>query len=370
METSAQNSLIEGLNQIQDFRVNRTKLYPLNEILFLCINAALSGCKNWMQVEDFGRYKLDELRKYLPYENKTPSHDTIRRVMNGISPEAFEGVFLRWAGGFMPPSDQIGIDGKTVRGSAQKSAGLKALHLVNAFATDTGICLAQVKTEDKSNEITAIPLLLDALEIEGRVITLDAMGTQTRIADLIMQKGGDYILALKGNHQNLFEEAQYLPGKSKPIARFAEPWQKDHGRIERRICSVFDAGLLTHAKVFSGVQRLVRIEAEREIIKGDKVVDIQCSTRWYISSAAFSAEEFCRRIRAHWSIENGLHWILDVAFREDDSQVKNKVAAQNFAVINKFALNLLKKDNRKKSVEGKMKIAAMSAEYRHKLLQN
>lgn len=370
METSAQNRLIEGLNQIQDFRVNRTKLYPLNEILFLCVNAALSGCRNWVQVADFGNYKVGALRKYLPYENGTPSHDTIRRVMNGISPEAFEVVFLRWAGDFMPPSDQIGIDGKTICGSAQKSAGIKALHLVNAFATDTGICLGQIKTEDKSNEITAIPLLLDALEIEGRVVTLDAMGTQTRIAELILQKGGDYILALKGNHENLFDEANELPYKSRPIARFEEPWQKDHGRIERRICSVFDAGLLTHAEVFAGVQSLVRVEAERRILAKDEVVDIQRSTRWYISSAAFPAEEFCRRIRAHWLIENGLHWMLDVAFREDDSQVKSKVAAQNFALVNKFALNLLKKDDRKKSVEAKIKIAAISDEYRDQLLQN
>jgi predicted transposase YbfD/YdcC len=370
METSAQISLVIALSQVEDFRVNRTKFYPLNEILFLSVCAALCGHRNWMQVEDFGKNKIDFLQKYLPYENGTPSHDTIRRVMDGICPEAFECVFLQWANDFMPPSDQIGIDGKTIRGSAQKSTGKTALHLVNAFATDTGICVAQVKTEDKSNEITAIPPLLDALEIEGRVVTLDAMGTQTRIAEKILSKGGEYILALKGNHENLFKEAAKLPERARPIECFEEPLQKDHGRIERRTCSVFDANLLTHAEVFSGVRRLVRIEAERTPIVNSKVLENQTSTRWYISSAAFSAEEFCRRIRAHWGIENRLHWILDVAFREDHSQVKSKTAAQNFALINKFSLNLLKKDDLKKSVERKMKIAAISRQYMNKLLQN
>lgn len=370
MELDNKIELLEVLSQVEDFRVERTKLYPLNEILYLCLNAALAGCNKWTHIANFGEHKLEELREDLPFVHGIPSHDTLRYVMGGIKPDAFELIFLHWACKIAPQALHIAIDGKTLRGSAEKSAGNPALHLLHAYAADAGICLAQMKTEEKSNEITAIPELLDALEIEGRVVTIDAAGTQLNIANKIIEKGGTYILALKENRLNLFREAEEIFVRSKPLERFVEPWQKDHGRIERRICSVFDSGLSTEAEDFPGARRLVRVETERKIVRGGKIVEIQRNTRVYIASATFTASAFCSYIRAHWAIENGLHWLLDVAFSEDDSQIKNKIAAENFATINKIALNLLKQNDLKKSMVEKRMSAMMSHEFRKKLLMN
>lgn len=375
------NSLLEAFRSVEDPRIDRSKLYPLIEILFLTTSAVLSGFEEWDEIVDFGEEKFDWLRKYLSYENGIPSHDTVNRVISMIDYRMFEECFINWATMDieLPHGTVISIDGKKLRGSATKKeqqtphaqGGKSAVHLVHAWCHELQLCLAQYKTETKSNEITAIPIVLDFLEISGCIITLDAMGCQKTIAEKIVDKGGDYIMGLKDNQEALglaaftaFSEQEEQANSDKEL------WEvKNHGRKESRLCRVLPAEMLPawgEALNWKGLKSVVQIQSQRMVISTGV---IENEIRYYISSLTVDASAFNRLIRSHWNVENQLHWSLDVIFGEDQSRKRIRNAAQNFSTIRKMALNLLKAQPEKISVNRKRNKCALSDQYREKTLK-
>lgn len=367
LKKSAFDALNDQFAQIEDPRVDRCKKYSLSEILFICATGTLCGCQKWTELQVFASENLFWLRKYLPFPNGTPSHDTISRVMSLIAPRKMGEVFFQWSMDFFPEGTHIAFDGKTLKGTADHDT--RALHIVHAFEAGKQVLLGQVKTDEKSNEITAFPELINLLELDGCVVTIDAMGAHTEVAKALRKKNADYILGLKKNRRILYEEAELLSEKVACIDRFEEPIVKDHGRIERRICRVMDARGAVGAEAFPDARSLVRVDTEKEIIRADNVVENQHSTRYYVSSLNISAEAFCRYIRAHWAIENNLHWILDVVFNEDQSQTRNKIAAENFSTIRKIVMQKLKEEDSKLSMQLKIKKAIFSQEFRDKCVK-
>lgn len=352
---------------LKDPRLDRTKLYPLMEIVFLTVSAVISGCQAWDEIADFGEAKIAWLRQYLPFENGTPSHDTINRVISLIDYRAFEECFISWTKMLLPlaQGSLISIDGKTLRGSVDSYHNKAPIHLVNAWCNDVELVLGQYRTEAKSNEITAIPQLLDLLSIEGCIITIDAMGCQKNIAEKIIDSKGDYILALKTNQSELFEEASSL-FKFLPVTH-QEQVEKDHGRIETRDCQVIsDLSWMPETPQWKGLKSIVKIQSNREL---QATGQVSTQIRYYISSLNRTPEFFMEAIKGHWGIENRLHWSMDVVFAEDLSRKRADNAAQNFAIIRKIAQNLLKMEpSPKVSLNRKMKRAAMQDEYRQRVL--
>ncbi len=359
--------LIELLSKIEDFRIERRKCYRLEEIIFLCISGVISGCETWDELEDFGLEKLDWLREYLPYSYGTPSHDTINRVMSGLDYQAFQGCFIDWVAclSVLPVGSLVAIDGKTICGSVDRSHGKRAIHLVNAWCSEVNLCLGQFKTEEKSNEITAIPALLDLLELQGCVVSIDAMGCQSDIAEKIITKGAHYLLAVKENQPDLYQEVVFLIEKNAQADEDVS-WEKDHGRIEKREAKVVAISDFFGSEKWPEVRSIIRIRSEREILgTGKKEAD----TRYYISSIQATAHQFNQLVRRHWTVENQLHWTLDVLLGEDSSRKRQKNAATNFALIRKIALNLLKQESSTSSLNRKMKKAAISDSFRKKVLR-
>ena len=351
---------------LKDFRLDRTKYYPLQEIIFLLISAVISGSETWEEIADFGKMKLSWLRKYYPYTNGTASHDTINRVMSMINHEDFNACFVNWVNsiGKFPSGSLINLDGKTIKGS--KDSSKKTVHIVSAWCNDLTMSLGQVKTAEKSNEITAIPKLLDLLELESCVLTIDAIGCQRDIATKIQEKGADYILALKGNQKTLLEavEASFEQLEVDNEDKWID---KNHGRLELRTCKVIhNLDLIPMKEDWSGLQSLVQIKSRRELLVTNK---IEQNTRYYVASLKTDAKHFNRLVRNHWGIENKLHWSLDVIFREDLSRKRKGEAAENFALIRKIALNLLNQEKTKISKNRKRLKAAISDKYREEILQ-
>lgn len=379
---SIQSELMDRLSMISDPRIERSKQYPLNEILFLTVNAMLSGYFDWDEIVDFGREKLSWLRQYSPYTNGIPSHDTVNRVMGLINTKEFESFFGDWMGDLVPKlKDKVlNIDGKSLRGSVdnhlknmKRSAGGKhSVHLVEAWCSELSMCLGQVKTEEKSNEITAIPELLSMLELEGCMVTIDAMGCQTAIAGQIVQSEGNYLLGLKNNQESLYEAVKALFHTSGGVNTIEqhETMNEGHGRVELRQCRVIDAVLLKEdvRKHWPGLTSLVEVQAHRaEKLKQD---DLAFETRYYISSRQGDAAFFGQLVRGHWRIENELHWRLDVIFGEDASRKQKGNAPQNIGIIRRLVLNMLKNNGEpdKVSVNRRMNKCALNDEYRIKTL--
>ena len=353
-------------SKLEDFRVERTKYYSLSEIIFLVLSAVISGVESWDEIADFGKDELDWLRKYYPYKNGSPSHDTINRVMGFIKHEHFVECFMAWISsiGKLPSGSLVNLDGKTIKGS--KSEGKKTVHLVSAWCSGLSMCLGQVKTADKSNEITAIPKLLELLELEGCVVSIDAMGCQKDIAKAIKGKKADYLLAVKDNQKHL-----HIAVKSSFAAlevASEDTWiDKDHGRLETRVCKVIhNLDSIPMSKDWIDLASLVQIQSTRETLSTGK---IEHETRHYVTSLKTDAMHLNRLVRGHWAIENQLHWSLDVIFREDLSRKRQGAAAENFALIRKIALNLLNQENSKISKNRKRHKAARNDKYREKLLQ-
>lgn len=366
-----QHSIIEHFKELPDPRVERTKRYPLIEIVFLSICAIISGCEGWKQIKDFGDAKLTWLRQFLPYDSGIPVDDTIARLLRRLDTEAFQGAFIRWMQSVVNhPStkDMIAVDGKTLRRSHDKSEGKSAIHMVSAWSHANGVVLGQEKTAEKSNEITAIPELLDVLSLEGSTITIDAMGCQTGIAKKIIDKGADYMLAVKDNQQTLHEEIQscfraILANQVTPDkVTYHETVDAGHGRVETRRCWTFQPceAWLPSGKRWVGLNRIVLVTNRREI--AGKISE---ENRYYISSATDDAQQALAKVRSHWGIENRLHWVLDMNFREDESRIRKDAAPENFAVMRHIALNLLKSDTTlKASIKRKLLRAALDDEYR------
>jgi predicted transposase YbfD/YdcC len=363
---------LSHFGNLKDPRDDKNKRYPLMEVLFLTIAAVVSGAEGWEAIEEFGKAKIDWLRRFFPYTNGVPLHDRVRVVMISIAPKHLQECFASWvaaAAGALP-DEVVAIDGKTLRRSYDRGSGRGPIHMVSAWAKANGVCLGQVKTDAKSNEITAIPQLLELLELRGCIVTLDAMGCQREIAQAIQDKGADYVLAVKDNQPNLheaivdyFETADRCGFEGVPVERHHE-LDSDHGRIEqRRYELVADLRTLPNPSAWTGLKAIGR--AIRECTQNGKT---SVETRYYIVSFAQGAVRFAGAVRGHWGVENSLHWVLDVTFGEDDCRIRSGYGAENFAVIRHIALNLLKRDPSKGSVRKKLFRAALNDDFRFKLL--
>lgn len=369
------HALIHHFGVLPDPRIERTKKYPLIEIILLIICGTLSGCDGWKAIKDFGELKLEWLRKFLPYENGIPVDDTIARVMRRINNKAFQSCFLSWmqAVSELTNGDIIAIDGKTVRRSHNKQIEQSPIHMVSAWSSANGVVLGQTKTAEKSNEISAIPELLQVLELKGCIVTIDAMGCQTDIAKKIVQKKADYILALKGNQGALHAEVKHYFNVAKENDfnhieyDYHESLDKGHGRLEKRRCwsVAIDSDMMPASTRWHKIKSAIMIESTREV--GEQITS---ETRFYISSLAPKAEQALSGVRKHWGIENTLHWTLDMTFREDESRIRTDEAPENFTVIRHIALNIIRSDTSlKASVKRKRFMAALDDDFRETLIR-
>jgi predicted transposase YbfD/YdcC len=353
--------------ELKDPRVERNREHVLEEILLIAIAAVLSGAESWNDMEEYGHAKLDWLKSFLTLSSGIPSHDTFNRVFAALDTEALEKGFVSWVSSIakLTAGEVVAIDGKSLCGTRQP--GQKAIvHMVSAWANTNNLVLAQRKVDEKSNEITAIPKLLEALQLSGAVVTIDAVGCQRAIAEQIVDKKADYILAVKENQPSLLADIkdsfQMLPADA-----VDEEIDCGHGRVERRRCAVLaDLSLLDKPEEWASLQGLVRIQAERYHKATGKT---ERETRYYITSLKPDAARLNAAIRQHWGIENKLHWVLDVGFGEDASRKRAGNAAQNFSVLNRIALNLLKQEkSSSRGIKGKRLKAGWDHAYLLKLL--
>jgi predicted transposase YbfD/YdcC len=362
-------SPIDYFTELTDPRVDRTKDHLMEDIIFITIAAVICGAGTWNDIEQYGKSKQSWLGQYLRLPNGIPSHDTFNHFFSALDPDEFEGAFLSWIKevSSLTEGEIVSIDGKTICGS-RSSSGKRAVHIVSAWASANQLSLGQVKVDEKSNEITAIPKLLKVLAIKSCTVTIDAMGCRREIAAEIIEKEADYILAVKGNQGN-------LEGNARETVRFtkaAEEWVEEdfgHGRIERRTCSVYrDLSFIENASVWKGLKGVVKIASTRYIKSTGKE---ESETRLYITGSEACAEVIGKGIRSHRGIENKLHWQLDVSFSEDQSRKRDGYAAQNFSLLNRIALNLIKNEqSRKRSVKGKRLDAGWNNGYLLKILIN
>jgi len=379
-ESGAILTLGEHFASLEDPRVERTKLHPLLSIVTIALCAVISGAETWDDIAEFGMTKAEWLKTFLDLPNGIPSHDTFNRVFQAIDPKQFQACFLSWTRSVSTVlSGLVALDGKCLRGSRDKINGKSAIHMVSAWAAASHLVLAQVKVDAKSNEITAIPELLRALAIKGCIVTIDAMGTQREIAKQIIDQGANYVLALKENQETLYQDVVEMFASAKAnsieelVVEDARTIEKGHGRIEvRRYRVIPDLDVLAWLQEgpeghhWPGLQSIGMVEAERRI--GDKRTT---ETRYYLLSTPLKAEAFGEAVRSHWGIENRVHWILDVAFHEDQSRIRAGYAAENFAVLRHLALNLLQHHPIKRlSVKARRLKAAWNNDYLLQILQS
>lgn len=355
--------LLTVFSQIEDPRSDINKLHNLTDILLIGIISVICAADTWKNMHAYAKAKEDFLRGFLELPNGIPSEDTFNRVFSSIDSEQFESCFIEWVNSLakITEGEIVAIDGKTIRGA--KSGGKKSpIHMVSAWAGKNNLVLGQTKVSEKSNEITAIPKLLDALSMEGSIVTIDAMGCQQEIAKKIVEKESNYILAVKENQKGLYEDI-------KDQFRFANSEQidvdlhADHGRIESRTCTIItDLSNIRKVENWENLKTIIKIDSIREFKNSNKAKEK--ATRYYISSLQASPQDFQRAIRSHWYIENKLHWTLDVAFGEDASRKRAGNASQNFSILNKIALNLLKNEKtEKQGLKGKRLKAAWDNQY-------
>jgi len=368
-------SLIVSFQDLPDPRVEGRCDHKLIDIIVVTVCAVIAGAETWVDVEQFGEAKQDWLKTFLELPAGIPSHDTFGRFFAALDAEAFQAAFMHWVEGVFRVSkgQVIAIDGKTLRRSHDRSIGKDAIHMVNAWATHNGIALGQWKTDAKSNEITAIPPLLRQLNVAGCIVTLDAMGAQTEIARTIRDEKADYVLRVKDNQGRLHQDIQdwFMHADHIQFADmaycYAESVNKGHGRIEIRRCWAIDDPLafdyIRHYQGWKDLHSIVRVQRERRL--ADKT---ERETAFYISSLAADAELLLAATRYHWAVENSLHWVLDVIFREDDARVRVGHAAHNMAILRQLALNIIKKDPSKGSIRTKRYRSALDITFLEKLL--
>jgi predicted transposase YbfD/YdcC len=365
---------------LEDPRATVNRLYPLEEVVAITILAVMSFAKGWEDIEQYGQAKAEWLGKFLKLEHGIPKHDVFRRVFCRLKPGAAEECFMNWVRAIKTEyqKEVIAIDGKTVKGSFNAKTGEKAIHLVSAWATENRLVFGQVKTAEKSNEITAIPTLLDKIALRGCIVTIDAMGCQYEIANQIVKGKADYLFSLKGNQETLHEDvAEYYSefdfNKPAPAMKHlsfqtTSTHDEKHGRIEDRDYAVSDdvAWLIERHPLGKTIQSIGMVESTREI-KGKITIE----RRYFVSSLPVDVEQFAHAVRAHWGIENSLHYVLDVAFGEDACHIRTDHGPENMAFIRKIALTVARSDKEtKSSVASRIKQMAWSDEYREKLLFN
>lgn len=367
-EKHKQNSLfISTFSSLSDPR--RTDkgnyFYPLHEILFLSISAVVSGADGWTTIHEFGKTKLEWLRKFFPYKNGIPSHDVLGKLFAKLDNKEFTKCFSEWINSIskITKGEVVAIDGKTIKKS---NTSKSPLHVVSAYASGNKLCLGQEVVDEKSNEITAIPKLLKLLEIKNCIVTIDAMGCQKKIAKEIIRKKADYLLMVKGNQQNLSEQVRKLFDKG-TIADQNVEIDSGHGRVETRTCQVItDLTFLDGKEEWKNLNSIACITSERYNKKTDKT---STEKRYYISSLTGKAEIINNAVRKHWTVENNLHWSLDVLFKEDSSLKKKGNSAINFNIILKLALAMLENEkSRKISKPAKRLAAALDDKYREKII--
>jgi predicted transposase YbfD/YdcC len=358
-------SIIEHFASLEDPRIERTKLHQLLDIIVIAICAVICGADDWVEVELFGNAKLAWLSTFLELPNGIPSHDTFGRVFARLNAEQFQQCFLVWSQAVseVMHGQVIAIDGKVLRGSCNRLLGKAGIDMVSAWATANHLVLGQVKVDDKSNEITAIPKLLHVLEIAGCIVTLDALGCQTEIAQAIVERDADYVLAVKENQGHLYEDVKGLFDAAHEVHfrdvphDYDKTTDKDHGRMEIRQCwTISDTALvdyLRHRAGWPNLRTIVQVVAERQV-NGETTRE----ARYFISSLDGDAERLLNAVRSHWRIENALHWVLDIAFDEDHHRLRKDNGPANFAVLRHMGLNLLKQE---KSVKAGIKAKRLKA---------
>lgn len=368
-----QNSFLDNFSSLEDPRMDRKKLYSLLEIIFLTICGVISGANHFTEMEIFGEANLNWLQKYLPHENGIPSHDAIGYLFSKLNPDSFKANFIKWIQSVATISkgEIVAIDGKTLRHSYDSKSNKAAIHMVSAWANHANIILGQLKVDEKSNEITAIPQLLEILELSGSIVTIDAMGCQKEIAKKIIKNNADYVLALKGNQGSLHENVE-LFFKDQRERKFqdynfdySKTSENDHGRVDIR--EYWITSSLDWLEEKKDWKSLVSIGCARLTSNHNNKTTIY--DRYYIISTKINAETFGHAVRSHWGIENKLHWSLDISFKEDESRIRKEAAPDNFGVIRHICLNLLKQEKTfKRGIQGKRYRASMDSNYREKVL--
>ena len=373
--------LVDSFAEIEDSRCSRNTLYPIEEIVLLAICGAISGADDFVALEEFGESKLGWLRGLLPYERGIPSHDTLGRAFGQIEPSAFERCFRAWTRRVQEKTDGevVALDGKTARGSGDRASGTEQLHLVAAWACEQELMLGQRRSEGGANEIETIPRLLEMLTLEGCIITIDAMGCQTDVAEAIIDAEADYVLRLKDNQSRLRADVERLFERRLKLDLGPDHTDVDggHGRVETRRCWAIDIrgrGLVDEDR-WPGLRSVALVETERFVADpqeepGPVEGETEIERRYLISSLEADAEKILRASRQHWQIENGLHWVLDVAFKEDHSQVRTDNAAENLALMRRLVTSVVKQDETiDAGTQNKRMRAAWDDEYREHLLQ-